>query len=148
MGCLHAAVHFLNMIYVLCYYLVAVVRLAMAALWCTFALIGAGIPWLLAAATALWCIGQVAQLQRPRATVAMSAALRRLLRTDCDVGGSGGGGGSSQTNGGGETAVRRSLPALYWPVASRGAALDAPANSMAALRMVGEGNWVYSGDLC
>lgn len=131
MSCIHAAVYFLNMIYVLCYYLIAVVRVTVATLWCTFALIGAGIPWLLAAATAIWCVGQVAQLHRPRATATMSAALQRLMRTGSDAAADEDGVATNKA-----TAVSTGS-SLYWPVASRGAALDAPENSMAALRMVG-----------
>lgn len=126
------------MIYLFCYYVVAIVRIVATTLWYTFGLIGAGTPWLLAIVAAIWCCGQVVQLRRRRQAAAAaagktnssgrncpgSALARFLLLSDDDKAG----GNISGSNG--------ASADLFWAVAHRGADLDAPGNSVAAIKMV------------
>lgn len=143
MNLLNIVCRSVNMIYLCCYYLVAVVRLVATVLWYAFGLIGAGTPWLLAAVVALWCAGQVARVRQKRqiagaagksssgefknngkSTQNSSSALARFLMLTPDD----------------DEEAKNASADLLWTVAHRGADLDAPANSVAALKMVTMGD--------
>lgn len=130
------------MIYHICYYFCTTLQLTASLLWSVFRLCGAVCPWLLAASCAAWLAIKVApQLRpRPRPTATMSRALARLLQPPRDTLYA-----QSALARARLTAAERAeqdldtATLLEWSVASRGAALEAPPNSRAAVRMVSEG---------